>query len=123
MKTHNLGCEKICHTCSAKINYKTELAAIYQLNLAAPPYIPNKMLPHVICYSRGDKVPEGYKIINTTSHSKEQWSKNLSPFYLGPIIVNSTGNAEIHVEKFDKNQHDVCFDGLQYFLFTKIYNE
>lgn len=35
------------------------------------------MLPHVICYSRGDKVPEGYKIINTIPYNIEnKGSKN-----------------------------------------------
>lgn len=80
------------------------------------------MLPQVICYSRGDKIPEGYKIINTTSHSKEQWSKNLSPFYLGPITVNPTGNEEIHVNKFEnawqylkvyEDQYDVESDTIK----------
>lgn len=58
-------------------------------------------IPNLICYGRGDKVPDGYRIINTTSHSKEQWSKHLSPFHLGPITVNPTGECDLQANKFE----------------------
>ena len=43
--------------------------------------------PQIICYSRGDKIPEEYVKINTTSRSSEECNRKLSPFFLGPIDV------------------------------------
>ncbi len=40
-----------------------------------------------MCYGRGDKVPDGFVTVNTTSRSKQKWSRALSPFFLGPIAV------------------------------------
>lgn len=42
--------------------------------------------PQVIIYGRGDKVPDDYIKVNTTSKSSEEWSRKFSPFLLGPII-------------------------------------
>ena len=41
----------------------------------------------IIIYGRGDKVPSDYFKINVTSKSKELWSRNFSPFYLGPVKI------------------------------------
>ena len=44
-------------------------------------------LPQVLVYGRGDKVPDNYLKINTTSKSSELWSRKFSPFLLGPVNV------------------------------------
>jgi hypothetical protein len=42
----------------------------------------------IYVYGRRDKhLPNDLIKINVTSHSKEEWSKQLSPFYLGPVEV------------------------------------
>jgi hypothetical protein len=38
---------------------------------------------HVI--SPQDETPAGAIVVNTTSRTKEPWSRGLSPFFLGPI--------------------------------------
>lgn len=43
--------------------------------------------PQIIVYGRGDKVPEHYIKINTTSRSSESWARKFSPFLLGPIEI------------------------------------
>ena len=48
-------------------------------------------LPQIILYSRGDRVPNDYLKINSTSKSKEEWSRQFSPFYLGPVEVTPMG--------------------------------
>ena len=45
---------------------------------------------HIVVYGRGDKVPEGdakHIKINATSKSADEWSRGLSPFFLGPVRV------------------------------------
>lgn len=44
-------------------------------------------LPQIILYSRRDQVPGDYLKINSTSTSKEKWSRKFSPFNLGPVEV------------------------------------
>ena len=43
--------------------------------------------PQIIVYGRGDKVPDHYIKINTTSRSSESWARKFSPFLLGPIEI------------------------------------
>jgi len=57
--------------------------------------------PQVICFSRGQKVPNDYKVINVTSHSKEVWSRKFSPFFLGPITVDPAGGAPIQSKNME----------------------
>ena len=52
-------------------------------------------LPQIIIYGRGDKVPDDYIKINTTSISKEDWSKKFSPFLLGPIEVRPLEDSKV----------------------------
>lgn len=33
------------------------------------------------------KIPNDVVVVNTTSNSKQPWSKALSPFYLGPVYL------------------------------------
>jgi len=56
--------------------------------------------PQIICYSRGDSIPDKYIKINTTSRSSEKWSQHFSPFLLGPVKVKPF-NTKIKVHVFE----------------------
>jgi hypothetical protein len=43
-----------------------------------------------------DKVPEEYSSVNCTSRSTEYWSKQLSPFIVGPVSID--GETALNVE-------------------------
>jgi hypothetical protein len=47
----------------------------------------------VIGYREMNNYP-GYKIINTTSRSEDSWSKQLSPFFLGPVELYDDYTAD-----------------------------
>lgn len=47
----------------------------------------------IYIYSMRDKLPENVEIINTTSHSTN-WSRGLSPFYLGPCELYNGYSAK-----------------------------
>lgn len=42
-----------------------------------------------------EPVPIGYAAINVTSKSDDEWSRMLSPFYLGPVSVNGTMSLNV----------------------------
>lgn len=58
------------------------------------------MYPNIICYSRGDDIPNEYIKINTTSHSNTT-SKKLSPFFLGPVLVEPIIGKVFTSENFE----------------------
>lgn len=72
--------------------------------------------PQIITYGRGDVVPQDYIKVNTTSHSKELWSRKFSPFLLGPIDVEPFPgdiktslifeNAWQYLKKYDNQTED-----------------
>lgn len=45
------------------------------------------ILERLKCYGRGDAPPPDFVQINTTSKSREGWSRAFSPFFLGPCQV------------------------------------
>lgn len=54
------------------------------------------MTVHII--SMNDSIPSGGMEINTTSRSSN-WSKGLSPFYVGPVNLYYNSNDELYVAK------------------------
>jgi hypothetical protein len=59
-----------------------------------------------------DKVPDGYHSVNCTSRSEEYWSKQLSPFIIGPVSVdgelatnveNGWQYSKVYAEHLDEN--------------------
>lgn len=50
-------------------------------------------MPVTICGPH-DYVPRGVTLVNSTSRSKEVWSKALSPFFLGPVDLYSGFRAK-----------------------------
>jgi len=46
-----------------------------------------------LVYGVGDELPPACVQVNATSRSKEEWSKALSPFYLGPIALYGRNRA------------------------------
>lgn len=76
------------------------------------------MTIYVIGYQ--DKVPDGASVVETTSRSKN-WSKGLSPFFVGPVkiadnlyaknVENAWQFSKIYEEFFDKSIEDDLFAG------------
>ncbi len=69
-----------------------ERSAAYQLVMAAGGAGGAPELPQVLVYGRGDKVPPGYRKINATSRSKDEF-RAFSPFRLGPIRATFVPDA------------------------------
>eukprot|EP00026_Physarum_polycephalum_P014442 Phypoly_transcript_14956.p1 GENE.Phypoly_transcript_14956~~Phypoly_transcript_14956.p1 ORF type:complete len:153 (+),score=14.78 Phypoly_transcript_14956:62-520(+) len=67
----------------------------------------------VVRGQREARVPEGYILVNTTSQTKEEWSKGLSPFFLGPIpmyaglvaknLENAWQYSKVYEDQVDEN--------------------
>ena len=53
-------------------------------------------MPVFVCGPK-DKAPKGAFVVNTTSRSTEEWSKALSPFFLGPVDLYQ-GHVSQNVE-------------------------
>lgn len=46
------------------------------------------MTEQVIVRNFWEPTPEGYTVVNVTSRSKDDWSRALSPFLIGPVLIN-----------------------------------
>ena len=60
-------------------------------------------LSWVLVLGRKDAVPEGSIVVDVTSRSKEAWTKELSPFHLGPIDL-----YDGHTSKTMENAWQYC---------------
>lgn len=52
----------------------------------------------IIVYGERDEIPENSLIVNPTSRSRDEWSKALSPFFLGPIPLYGTNKPAHNLE-------------------------
>lgn len=62
---------------------------------------------NIIVYSNHDLLPDNCILVNATSRSKEEWSKALSPFFLGPCPLYD-GTESLNMEnawQFSKVYH------------------
>lgn len=55
----------------------------------------------VYVYGRGDLLPPGVVTFNVTSRSKDEWCRDLSPFFLGPVDVYPYTDTHFHAKRFE----------------------
>lgn len=80
---------------------------------------------NLLVISPRDTVPEGFKVINTTSKDDKDIGKQLSPFFLGPVVLYEHKTAEnmenawqfskVYKEFSDKNNKPTT----EYFAWAK----